>query len=169
LDGRGSGEHGAAGLGVERGDVAQSPQEVRTSADCGFVQAIRDGVQIVVEEPRVDVERHRRRGVPERSLDRLHIGSERHRESGGCVPELVRRQARWSRIGGRAVEGPLSEPEDENGYAVDGHRSHLDSACREAYGPYDAPRGLPEIENPSPVPTALDIHGSCPDGRCRIA
>jgi hypothetical protein len=36
----------------EGDDVRLGPQEVRTSADWGLVQAVGDGVQIVVEEPR---------------------------------------------------------------------------------------------------------------------
>ncbi len=55
----------------------------------GGVHAFREGAQVVVEEPGVDVEGHRCRGVAEHPLDRLDVGATGHQQARGGVPEVI--------------------------------------------------------------------------------
>jgi hypothetical protein len=62
----------------------------KRSAPCR-VESVRDGVEAVLEEVSVEVERHRRGLVPEHLLHDLQVGSGRDREARGGVPKLVLR------------------------------------------------------------------------------
>jgi hypothetical protein len=68
-------------------------------------------VEVCVEQAGLHVERHSGRSVAEHALYRLHAGSRRHRERGGCMAQLVRRQTMETRIVGCLVEHVTSEAE----------------------------------------------------------
>ena len=56
----------------------------------GGVHAFGERAEVVVEEPGVDVEGHRRGGVAEHPLDRLDVRATGHEQARGGVPEVVR-------------------------------------------------------------------------------
>jgi protein-tyrosine-phosphatase len=56
----------------------------------GEIHAVSEGAEVVVEEPGVDVEGHRCRGVTEHPLDRLDARAARHEEARRRVAEIVR-------------------------------------------------------------------------------
>jgi len=63
---------------------------MRLDAPDQLVQPCGHPDDIVVEETRTDVERHRSRSVPEHPLHRPDIGPGRHGQRGGGVPQLMR-------------------------------------------------------------------------------
>jgi hypothetical protein len=71
-------------------ETSASPQMVRTSRSRSGVQAVGDGIQIVVEQARVDVQGHRRGGVAEHALDRLAVRPGLDREARCGVPPGTR-------------------------------------------------------------------------------
>lgn len=73
-----------------------------------------NGVQVVVKQVSVDVERHRRRGVAKHPLHGLHVGPRRHGERRGGVAQVVGRDAREALVSftqspNRRVEVPAAE------------------------------------------------------------
>jgi hypothetical protein len=54
----------------------------------------RDGVQVVIEEACIGVERHRGGGVAEHPLNGFHVRAGRDGEAGRRVPEIVDGQRR---------------------------------------------------------------------------
>jgi hypothetical protein len=82
------------------------------------IEQSRHRVEIVAEQPGVDVERHRRRRVPQHALNGLDVRSSRDRQRRRGVPEVVRRQA--SDPGGHACRiehpvTPVAEPQGRTG------------------------------------------------------
>lgn len=63
-----------------------------------LIEAVRNGVEIFVEEVRVRGERHRRGGVAEHALHGLHVGACADREARGGVPEVVDRDPGKRRV-----------------------------------------------------------------------
>jgi Helix-turn-helix domain of resolvase len=53
------------------------------------VQTVCNAIQIIVEEIRVGIERHRRFGAAKHPLNSFHIGVRAHCEAGRCVTEVV--------------------------------------------------------------------------------
>ena len=82
------------------------PHFAHTFASAGFVQGDRNRLQVVIEQVRVDVERHRRRGMAEHLLDGLDVRTRRHRETGGGVAKVVRRGVRHAGFGDRFDKPP---------------------------------------------------------------
>jgi hypothetical protein len=70
----------------------------------GGVHACRERAEVVVEEPGVDVEGHRGRGVTEHPLDRLDVRAAGHQQAGGGVPQVVRTEVLQPGRLGRRVE-----------------------------------------------------------------
>jgi hypothetical protein len=68
------------------------PQSVRSSSD-RRVHAVRNTVQILIEEIGIDVQRHRCFGVAKHPLNRLHVGMRTDRKA-GCVTEVEWRDGR---------------------------------------------------------------------------
>ena len=54
------------------------------------IHAFGKRAEVVVEEPGIDVERHRRRGVAEHPLDRLDVRAAGYQQARGGVPKVVR-------------------------------------------------------------------------------
>src|ERR671932_843148 len=75
----------------------------------GGVHAFRERAEVVVEEPGVDVEGHRRGGVTEHPLDRLDVRAAGHQQTRGGVPEVVRAEVLEPGGHGRRVEEPPPE------------------------------------------------------------
>jgi hypothetical protein len=74
--------------------LISSPQVVRIRGSFSLVQAVRDRVQVVAEQARVDVQGHRRGGVPEHPLNRLDGRAGRHGEARRGVSQFVRSDVR---------------------------------------------------------------------------
>ena len=77
------------------------------------IHALRNGIQVVLEQVRVGVERHGCGRVAEHPLDRLGVRAGADRDACGRVPEIVRSDLREARLGGtrrlyRVPEPPLS-------------------------------------------------------------
>jgi len=83
------------------------PHFAHTFGRAGLVQGGRDGLQIVVKQVGVHVQRHRCARVPEHPLDRLDVGPRRHRQAGGAVPQVVGRHPRHARYGDGFDEPPV--------------------------------------------------------------
>ncbi len=66
------------------------PWQVRTRPGTGFIDAFCDAVQVVLEQPAVNVERHGCGGVAQHPLDGLYVGAGSPREAGRGVPQVVR-------------------------------------------------------------------------------
>ncbi len=93
-------------------EVGACPHFAHTCARQVLIEADRDGVQIVVEQVGVDVERHRCGGVAEHPLDCLHVGAGPDRKARGGVPEVVQRQRGDAGLKDRVPEPALSRPMD---------------------------------------------------------
>ena len=57
------------------------------------VETVRDSVEVVVEQPGIDVKGHGRRCMPEHALDGLDVGAGGYGERCGYVPKFVRRES----------------------------------------------------------------------------
>lgn len=76
-------------------------------------------VEIAIEEVRVDVQRHRRRRVPQLPLDDLHARAGRHQQPRGDVPQPVHRHPREVRI---SRHRPIARPVEPRPGALELHR-----------------------------------------------
>lgn len=92
-------------LGIE----PPSPHLVRTSPRGCLIEAVGNGIQIVPEEARVDVQGHRRGRVTQHPLDRLDVRPGLDREARGRVPQVVRGHVRYADLRGRRYEHSTAE------------------------------------------------------------
>ena len=92
----------------DSGGAAVGPRDIRVGAR-GGVDAFRDGVETVLPQVSVPVERERRGRVTERRLDAFHVGARGNRERSGSVAQFVRYKTGNANTSRRVVE--VSAPE----------------------------------------------------------
>ena len=78
----------------DRAGPSTSPHLVRIRSREGPVELVRNGVEVIGEQSGIDIEGHRRGGVPEHLLHCLYVGASGDGKTGRGVPQLVRRKSR---------------------------------------------------------------------------
>jgi hypothetical protein len=73
------------------------------------VEPVRNGVEVIGEEARVDVEGHGGGGVPEHQLHRFDVGACGYGKAGCGVAQLVRRESKQSDLLRSRTEEPRPE------------------------------------------------------------
>lgn len=71
-----------------------SPHLVRIRSREGRVELVRNGVEVIGQQSGINIEGHRRGGVPEHLLHCLYVGASGDGKTGRGVPQLVRRKSR---------------------------------------------------------------------------
>jgi len=140
--------------------VALRPHLDHFSRGNGVVEATRDGVQVVAEQPGVDVKCHRRRRMAEHLLDCFDVGASADGQARRGVPEVVWAKARKAGLLGCRVEDVTTEVGVPKRLSADSAipRSPASRRCEQTFVDpllHEGPPSSPEFSDvrDSPLPT----------------